>query len=289
MEVDISEVKDSKCVVSITLPKKEVDSESHFIATQIQPNANVNGYRKGTAPLAVVKMNYRNKILDQVSQNLTVRATSEVLKKKDLKNVSNPELLEEYRAVKGKRHVGKFNLDGSFSFEVSVQLPPEIEVKDYRGLEVEVSSKNFDDWFKSQIGEQQMMYGEKDSVDRVAVSGDELFVDFSGSVEGEPLEGGVEENYRLVVGDGDLPEDFENSFIGRKPGEEFEVAVKFPEDYPQEALADKECDFKCTLKEIYELKPHPLDDELAQMLSYSDVDDMMEAYKKKFEDEYSLL
>lgn len=287
MEVDISEVIDNKCTVSITLPKTEVDSESHFIATQIQPNANVKGFRKGNVPLNVVKTNFRDHILDQVSQKLVVRSTSEALKKKDLKNVSNPELLEEYRAIKGKRYVGKFNLDGSFSFAVSVELPPEIEVKDYRGIEIEVSSNDFDDWFKKQIHEQQVMYGEKESVDRVAVTGDELFVDFAGSIDGEPLEGGEEENYRLVIGDGDLPEDFENAFIGRKPGEQFDVSVKFPEDYPQDALAGRECDFNCTLKEIYELKPHELDDELAQMLSYNDVDDMMEGFKKKWDEEYS--
>jgi len=287
MQVDISDVEDNKCVVSITLPKSEVDSETNFIANQIQPTVAIKGFRKGNVPLPLVKSNYRDHLLDKVSEKLVVRSTSDALKKQDLKNVSNPELLEEYRAVKGKRYVGKFNLDGSFSFAVSVELPPEIELKDYRGIEVEISSKNFDDWFKKQIHEQQVMYGEKSPVDRVAVSGDELFVDFSGSIGGEPLDGGTEENYRLIVGDGDLPEDFENSFIGRKPGEEFDVAVKFPEDYPQDALAGNECDFKCTLKELYELVPHDLDDELAQMLSYGDVDEMMKGYQEKFESEYS--
>ena len=285
MKIEVMEEVGNRCIINIEIPATDVEREKDFLAKEIQPKAEVKGFRVGNAPLAMVKSKYRIHLLNEISRKLIVRGSSEALKREELRNSCAPELLEEFRMSDKKKYAGVFQLDGVFSFSISVEMPPKIELKDYKGIEVDIETKDFELWFKKEIVSQQNLYGEKEAVQRPAVFGDELFVNFSCSVDAVSLPS--EENYRLVIGSNDFSEDFENAFIGRAPGEKFSITIPFAEDDPKTEFAGKTCAFECELKELFELVPHELDDELAQMLSYSDVDDMMESYQKKWEEEYS--
>lgn len=282
MQVDIEDSDNNKCIVRVNFPKTEVELETTSVAQIIQPKANVKGFRPGTAPLHIIKSFYRKPILREVSQRLVYRGTSDSLREKQLKNVSNPELLEEFRVndQTKKDHIGTFNLDGSFSFAVSVELPPDVDVKDYLGVEVEVDTDTFDSWFEKKMLDAQLMYGDKQAAEDLSKTGDELIVDFHGFVGGEPLDNGGVESQRLVIGDGTYLEAFDAAFVGRKAGEEFSVTVKFPEDYNEEALRGKEVDFNCKVHEVNTIVPHELNDDLAQLLSYSNLEELVNDHKQ---------
>jgi trigger factor len=286
MQVQTKKIGDNMCEIHIVMNKIDVDNEVESIAQQMQPQAQVKGFRKGQAPVSLIKSQYIKQIRQEVSTRLLYSGTSDALKNRELRNISNPELLIEYRPQEKKPYVGKFNLDGSFEFAVSVELPPEISVSGYKGVEVEAVPEDFEGWFKTKIREQQIMYGEKEEAERPAKLGDELVIDFESFLDDQSIGGGKEENYRLILGEYSLLKEFEDSFIGRLVNQKFSTTVEFPPNYPNKEIAGKSCKFDCKIHEVNELTPHDLDDVLAQMLSYDDVDDMMKGYQGLFEKEF---
>lgn len=283
MKFNVSQ-EDNNYVLDIKIPKGTVEKKMNDLAKSLQPRVRIKGYRDGKAPLSVIRTQMRDTILGEVSTRLLYSSVAEGLKEHNIKNASNPTLLEEFRPTSKKKYVGKFNMDGSFHFKVLVEAPPEIEVKDYKGVKVSVDAKDFDNWVKKEVRKQQMMFGEKEVVDRPAQLNDEVNVAFSGQVDGKPFIS--EEDFTFQIGEGMFVSGFEESFIGRKAEESFTVNVTFPENYGVPRLDGKEATFNATLHEVFETKPHPLNDDLAMMLSYESVEDMMNGYEETWKNEF---
>lgn len=273
-------------LVDITIPKGIVEKEMDSIAKAIQPQAQLKGFRKGNVPLDVIKGQYKNAIKGEASTRLLYDAISKALRENNIKNAGNPVLLEEYRPTKTRPFVGLFGLDGTLKFKVKVEAPPEVDVKDYKNVEVEINTSNYDSWIKAELVKNQMLFGEKTQVNRKSKVGDEIVADFSGTLDGNTFDGGTFNDYIFTLGQGGFIPGFEDGFIDREPGEQFTVRVTFPTDYLQQSLAGKEVDFACTLKEVHEVVPHPLNDDLALMLSYGSVDEMMQSLKDSWEQEF---
>lgn len=286
--MDFSVTKENdNYVLDIKIPKSAVNKEINEIAKAIQPQANIKGYRKGNVPLDVVKGTYRSVIKAEASTRLLYNSVSEVLREEKIRNAGNPVLFEEYRPSNTKQHVGLFGLDGSLKFKVSVELPPEVTLKRYKGIEIEGNSANYEEWIKKELYKQQVVLGDKKEVTRASKKGDELVIDFSGKLNNEKFEGGSHADYVFTLGEGGFVPGFEEQFTGKEPNTEFSFPLTFPEEYPEPKLAGKEVVFDCALKEVHEVTPHPLNEDLAMMLSYESVDDMMDQYKEMWEDEFS--
>lgn len=286
MQVMLEQQDDSNVVLDITVPRGEVDREINALALRLKDKANVNGFRKGQAPVDLIKRQYADLLRAEASTRLIQSGVIDGLKQKQLKNIGNPVLLEEFRPTETKKYPGKFKLDGSFNFKISVMLPPNIDVKDYVGLEVSVDTNSFSKWFSKQIRKQQLLFGDKTTVARPAQTGDQILADFEGFVDGQPLATSREESVSVVIGEESLIKELEDVFIGKTEGEDFETTVAFPSNYGVPALAGKNVTFKCKLKEVVELKPHELNDSLAALLSFDSVDALMSEYQKKWETEY---
>jgi len=279
MKVEKEKMEDGTIKLKISHSEAEVNKSLNDIAKAVAPRTTVNGFREGMAPLEVVLSTYGKQIRLEASSRLLHEGTSEALKDKDLRNISNPILLEEYRQTNEKPHLGRFHLDGSFSYEITVEPPPDFDVKDYKEVSVESGAKTREEWVQKQLMDQQKMYGKSEVVTRPVQSGDELTVDFEGLVDGDvKFEGGSEEGYHLLVGEGDFIKELEDSFIGHLPDDEFTTTVDFPATYFLKEVAGKTAIFTCKLHEIRELVPHELNDELAALLSYESVDEMTKSY-----------
>lgn len=286
--MDFSVTKENEnYILDIKIPKSAVDKEMNDIAQAIQPQANVKGYRKGNVPLSVIKGTYRSVIKAEASTRLLYNSVSEVLREEKIRNAGNPVLFEDYRPSKTKQHVGLFGLDGSLKFKVSVELPPEITLGRYKDIEVELDSSSYEEWVKKELHKQQVILGDKEEVNRACKEGDELVIDFSGKLDGEKFEGGSSEDYVFTLGEGGFIPGFEEQFIGKTPNTEFSFPITFPKEYLEPKLAGKEVVFDCVLKEVYEVTPHPLNEDLAMMLLYESLDEMMEQYKETWENEFS--
>ncbi len=219
---------------------------------------NVPGFRKGKAPMHIIKTMYGKDVFFEDAINACIpEAFEAAVKEAELDIVGNP----------------KFDLvsmDGDVVLKAEGFVKPEVTVEGYRGIEAEkkvkkVMAKDVDAELEKVLDRNARFVTEGDA----AVSaGDTVTIDFEGSVDGVPFDGGKGENHELKLGLGSFIPGFEDQIAGHKLGDEFDVNVTFPEDYHAKELAGKAAVFKCTLKSYKQL---PLaDDEFAKDVSEFD-------------------
>ncbi len=232
----------------------------------------VQGFRKGKAPRAVIEKMYGAGIFYEDAANLIIPdAYEKAAQESGLEIVSRPEIDVE-QIEKGK----------PFIFTAEVAVKPEVMLGQYKEIEVEakpveVTAEELD----AELNKVREQNSRTISVDDRAVQdGDITTIDYEGSVDGVPFEGGKGENQTLVIGSHSFIDTFEQQLIGRQIGEETEVHVTFPEEYHAKELAGKPAVFKVTVKEIKVKELPELDDEFAQDVSEFDT---LEEYKADLE------
>jgi trigger factor len=169
----------------------------------------------------------------------------------------------------------------------TVQVFPEVEVQNYKGLEVEKFETHIgDEEVQAELEKVQKSQSRMEAVeDRKSENGDTVIIDFDGTVDGEAFTGGSAENYELKLGSGQFIPGFEEQLEGKEAGDEVEVNVTFPEDYHAEELAGKPAVFKCKIHEIKnEILPE-IDDELASDVSeFETLEEYKADLKKKLQE-----
>ena len=166
-----------------------------------------------------------------------------------------------------------------FIFTAEVALKPEVTLGEYKGVEVEKAPVEVTDAeIDAEVDKQREQNARTiDIDDRAVEKGDMIKLDFDGSVDGVPFDGGKAENYDLTVGSGSFIPGFEDQLVGVKIGEEVDVKVTFPEEYHAEELKGKDAVFKCTIHEIKEKQIPEIDDEFAAEVSEFDTLDEYKA------------
>ena len=233
---------------------------------------NVQGFRKGKAPKRIIEKMYGTEVFyDDAMQDCYPDALYDAAKEADVKIVA-VESLEALEAGK----------DG-FTFKATVVVEPTMEIKDYKGLEIEKKSTEVTDEL---VNEELDKVRERNSrmvtvEDRPAQNGDTAVIDFEGFVDGEAFEGGKAENYNLSLGSGNFIPGFEEQIVGHSTGEEFSINVKFPDEYQAEELKGKDAEFKINLHEIKAKELPEVDDEFVQDVSDKETVDEYKAELKE--------
>ena len=234
---------------------------------------NVPGFRKGKAPMHVIKTFYGKEVFFE-----------------DAINACIPEAFEAAITEAGYDIVGnpKFDLvsmDGDIVLKAEGFVKPEVTIENYKGIEVEKKVVEIsEDEINAEIDKARDRNARfiQESDDAVQ-DGDTVTLDFEGFVDGVAFEGGKGENYELKIGSGSFIPGFEAQIVGHKIGEDFDVNVTFPEDYSAKDLAGKAATFKCTVKSLKQLPE--LDDEFVKDVSEFDtVDEYKADLKSKLTD-----
>ena len=220
----------------------------------------VPGFRKGKATRGMIERLYGKDVFYEDALNDILPGTiDEAIEeaKLDVVGFSYDDL-----------EMGEIGKDG-FSFTAKVTTKPEVEIGEYKEIEVEKPPVEVSD---EELAEELKKVQERNSrlltvEDRAAQMDDDAIIDFEGFLDGEPFEGGKGEDHNLKLGSGQFIPGFEEQIVSHKTGEEFEVNVTFPEDYQSEDLAGKEAVFKVTLKELKFRELPELDDEFAKDVS----------------------
>ena len=223
---------------------------------------NIPGFRKGKAPMQIVEKYYGPEIFYEDAFNeVAQEALEEAVEENKLDVVSRPEV-DVKQMEKGKDLI----------FTVVMQTKPEAEVSKYKGIEIKKIEYNVtDEDIEHELHHMQEHNSRLISVeDRAVESGDTTTIDFEGSVDGVPFEGGKAENYDLEIGSNTFIPGFEDQIIGMKIDENKDVKVKFPEEYFSKELAGKDAVFKVKLHEIKKKELPELDDEFAKDVSEFD-------------------
>ena len=226
----------------------------------------VPGFRKGKAPRKMIEQLYGSQIFfEDAANEIIPDAYADAAKESGLDIVSQPKVsIEQLEAGK------------PFIFAAEVAVRPEVELGEYKGVEVTKADAEVTDAdVEEELKKVQDQNSRTVSVeDRAVKDGDMTVIDFEGFIDGEAFEGGKGENYPLTIGSHSFIDTFEEQMIGMNIGEEKELNVTFPEDYHAENLKGKPATFKVTVKEIKEKQLPELDDDFAQ--DVSDFDSLAE-------------
>ena len=226
---------------------------------------NVPGFRKGKAPMHVIKTFYGKEVFFE-----------------DAINACIPEAFEAAITEAGYDIVGtpKFDLvsmEGDIVLKAEGFVKPEVTIENYKGIEVEKKVVEIsEDEINAEIDKARDRNARfVQESDEAIKDGDTITLDFEGFVDGVAFEGGKGENYELKIGSGSFIPGFEAQIVGHKLGEDFDVNVTFPEDYSAKDLAGKAATFKCTAKSLKQLPE--VDDEFVKDVSEFDTLDEYKA------------
>ena len=228
---------------------------------------NVPGFRKGKAPKAIIEKMYGKGIFFEDAINACIpEAFEAAVKEAELKVVGTP----------------KFDLvsdDGDIVLKAEGFVKPEVSIENYKGIEVEKKVAEVTD---EEISAELDRARERNArtieiTDRAAQNGDICNIDYEGSVDGVPFEGGKANGHDLKLGTGAFIPGFEDQIVGKNIGEEFDVNVTFPEEYHAKELAGKAAVFKTKLNAIKFEELPALDDEFAKDVSEFDTLDEYKA------------
>ncbi|GAX01897.1 trigger factor [Secundilactobacillus silagei] len=238
-------------------------------------NLAVPGFRKGKVPRQIFNKMYGEEALYQDALNIVLPDAYEAaIKEAGIEPVDQPQVSVD-SMEKGKPWVLK----------AVVTVKPEVKLGDYKDLSVtkqntRVYQKDIDAELESRRQSQAELVLKEDEP---AAKGDTVVIDFDGSVDGKPFDGGKADNYSLELGSNSFIPGFEDQLVGHKAGEDVDVKVTFPDDYQAENLQGKEATFKTTIHEVKAKQLPDLDDEFAK-----DVDeevDSLDELKAKIKDE----
>lgn len=227
---------------------------------KIQPNVKLQGFRKGKVPLSMVRQMHGQQAYGEAFNSLIQQAFSEKIKDEPFRVVAAP-------MVEPKQSEDEKHLHCTAIFEVF----PEFELADLSDVAItrpvfEVSDKEVDKTL-SILQKQRVKY---EVVERAAQKEDRVFVDFLGTKEGEPFEGGKGENYPFVVGAGMMLKEFEDNVEGLKKGDEKDFPLTFPQEYFQKDLAGKQVSFHIKVNEVAAPNLPEINDDFAKLLGIQD-------------------
>jgi trigger factor len=242
----------------IKVAAAELDAKVNEKLTDAQPDIEMKGFRKGKVPLPLLKKQFGQRLLGEAMQETIDGAMSRHFEESGDRPALQP-------AVKMTNEDWKEGDD--IEVEMTYEALPEVPDVDFAAIKLEKLVVAADD---AAIDEalQNLAENAQSFEDRKkgakAKDGDQVVIDFKGSIDGEEFEGGAAEDYPLVLASGSFIPGFEEQLVGVKSGDEVEVKVNFPEEYGAEHLAGKEAVFACTVKAVKAPAPAAIDDELAK-------------------------
>ncbi len=267
-----------KRAYSLTIPASDIAARIDAEVKKIAPQVKMPGFRPGKVPANLVKKMHGDQLHAQVVNDTIRESVDSLMQEKKLRPAMQPkiELGEDYE--QGKDAVLDISLD-----VLPVVAAPEISGLKLERLVVPVSDTQVDEAVQN-ITDQQKSYKDAPKTKK-AGDGDQLIIDFVGSVDGVEFEGGKAEGAPLVIGSGQFIPGFEEQLTGVKTGEKKTITVTFPEDYPAENLKGKEAQFAITVQQVKVESETKADDEFAKSLGLEGLDKLKELLRGQLEQE----
>jgi trigger factor len=262
MQTSVTELGESRVRVDVDVEAGAVARAVEQAAARMGGEMRIPGFRKGKVPGALVVQRVgREAVLEQAVRDSLGEWYEEALLESRVRTVGDPKLDVTELPAEGE--------DLRFSIEVGVR--PTATLGDYEGLEVgRPSSEVPDEAVDAEVDRLREAFASVNPVERDAVDGDVVVIDYAGTIDGELFEGGSASDQMVEVGAGRLLPEMEEALRGAAPGAELDVELTFPDDYGAEHLAGKQAHFALTVKEVREKKLPELDDDFASDASEFD-------------------
>ena len=264
---------------TITVTAAELDVKINEKLVEAQPDVEIKGFRKGKVPMAILKKQFGQRIMGDAMQE----AIDGAMKEHFDATGDRPALQPDVKMVGGDAWKEGQDVVVEMTYEA---LPPIPEIDASKivldRLAVKADEASVEEALKNLAASSQSFEDKNDK----ANDGDQVVIDFKGSVDGVPFDGGAGEDYPLVLGSNSFIPGFEPQLVGAKAGDEVTVNVTFPATYGAEHLAGKSAVFACTVKEVKKPVPAELNDELAKKYGAEDMAALKGQISERLETEY---
>ena len=274
MKVTLEKEKENVVKLDITIPAKDATEAYNKAVQKISQYVNIDGFRKGKAPRAVVERHVgTERIKQEAIESLMPTAINQAVVDNNLDIIAQP-YITNYN----------FNIGEDLTVTAKAELRPEVTLGQYKGLTLEVKDSPIEaDAMQKSIDNLLNQHSTQETViDRPTKETDIAVIDFDGYANGEKIQGGEAKNYPLDLAHSNFIPGFAEQLVGKNLNDEFEIKVTFPEDYHDEKLKGQPATFKIKINEIKEKKLPKLDDEFAKDVSEFDtLNDLKTSIREK--------
>ncbi|MCR5486398.1 MAG: trigger factor [Lachnospiraceae bacterium] len=274
MSVQVEKLEHNMAKLTIEAPAEDLEKSIQKAYQKLKGRINIPGFRKGKAPRQLIEKMYGPEVFyEDAANDLIYQAYASALDETEEEIVSRPKI-SVTQLEKGK----------PFIFTAEVALKPEVELGKYKGVKVTKTDTSVSDSeVEEELKREQKRNGRQVEVtDRPVKMDDIVNIDYAGTIEGVPFEGGTAQGHRLTIGSHQFIDNFEDQIVGKQAGEEFDVTVTFPEDYHAEDLQGEEAVFHVKLNTIWEMQLPELDDQFAEDYSeYSTLEEYRDAIRER--------
>ena len=267
---------------TITVPAADLDAKVNDKLVEAQPEIEMKGFRKGKVPMPILRKQFGERLLGDAMQD----AIDGAMKQHFDETGDRPALQPKVEMKGGEA----WKQGDDVVVEMSYEALPAIPEVDLSGIKldklvVKADDKAIQEALENLAGSAKSFEDRKKGAK--AKEGDQVVIDFKGSIDGEAFEGGAGEDYPLELGSGSFIPGFEDQLIGAKAGDEVAVKVSFPAEYGAKHLAGKDAVFDCTVKAVKAPKAAEIDDELAKKFGAESLDALKSQVSERLEAEYA--
>ncbi len=259
MKVTVEDVSTVKKVLHFEIPEEKVVSELDDAYKTLKKTAKIKGFRPGKAPRSVLERMFKKDVHADVTSKLLQETFIDALRENKLNIIGNPQI-----------DPPELQATGSYKYDATVEIPPEIEDYDFKGLSLEKTMyKASDGEVEAQLAMLQKNLAEKKPIEeaRALKADDFALIDYEGSKDGQPFEDAAKtENYTLKIGNNQITKEFDEALTGMQKGETKAFPITFPEDYFNEKLKGLEISFTVTVHDIMEESLPEINDDMAKKL-----------------------
>lgn len=262
MQVSIEHTGNLERLMSVAIPADEVEQQIQTRLKQLAKKSKLPGFRPGKAPLKIIDAQYGQQVLQEVVGSLIETSLRDAFTQENVVPAGTPDI-EPKTMERGK----------DLEFAARFDVYPEVKKIDLAGIQIErpvceIVDEDIDRTVET-MRRQSVTYK---TVERAAREGDQVTVDFKGTIDGEPFAGGEAENHRLVLGEGQFMPEFESGIVGAAAGEQKTITVSFPDDYHGESVAGKAVEFEIQVNKVAEPQLPEVNEEFAKSFGVKDGD-----------------
>jgi len=282
MQIKELEAEGLSKTFAVTVPKEDLAVKLEAKIKEMQPQVTLKGFRPGKVPTAHIRKMFGQSIMSDIVQEVVNESSQQAINDNKIRPAGQPQI--DLRANGDDVTKGEADLE----YTLKVESIPDFEPVDPEKLKFtrlvhEADQKDVDERLK-ELASSQKTYKKKAKTAK-AQKDDAVLIDFVGTVDGEPFDGGAMEGHQLVLGSGTFIPGFEDQLIGAKAGDELDVKVTFPDPYQSADLAGKDAVFATKVVEVQGAADSKIDDDFAKNFGMESADALKTAVKEQYENE----
>jgi len=279
-KIEVKEISDIERKIYINITPETVNQKIDDFFNNVKKEAQAPGFRKGKAPISVLKKYYKNQALGAISQMLISEFYQKSLREYNINPVSIPKIENS----NNKSYQGFFDDDNSYSVEIAIEVLPKIDPIGYSDIVLNLSD-NTDNIFEEKTLQLRTQFSEREQIlEGSANFGDSIIIDYEIFLEKEPIINSNTLGFFIEsLGQGTLIPGFEEQLIGININDTCRIKSVFPQNFNVKHLAGKEAEFNVTIKNIVRKKLADVDEDLAIIAGYETVEDLIHNLREEAE------